>query len=234
VNQGFESSSFDSNVWDAAMNVAQQNTEVDPDGTTAEWLSALADGEATMAELDAMLGSSPGTTDLHDRWHSYQVTGEVLRGSFPLPGTRSPQDFLAGVMQGLPEVDSAPLNLETLSTVGHVRRPAANDAVMRWKLLAGAASVAAVMAVSLSVLRASPGVADGELAGAQLVKIEPTVQSPMVLSEPVAVKTERGTLIRDARLEQLLAEHRQFGGASALQTPAGFLRNATYESASER
>ncbi len=216
------------------MNAAQQKIEVDPDGTSPEWLSALADGEATMAELDAMLGSSAGTTDLHDRWHSYQVTGEVLRGSLPLPGSRSPQAFLAGVMQGLPKVNSAPLTLETVSTVGHVRAPAANDAIMRWKLLAGAASVAAVMAVSWSVLRTSPGAADGELAGAQLVKVEPTVQSPVALSEPVAVKTEHGTLIRDARLEQLLAEHRQFGGASALQTPAGFLRNATYESASKR
>jgi sigma-E factor negative regulatory protein RseA len=45
----------------------------------------------------------------------------------------------------------------------------------------------------------------------------------------VLVNTDRGTLIRDARLEQLLAEHRQFGGMSALQMPAGFLRDATHD-----
>lgn len=188
-----------------------------------------------MAELDAMLGSSAGASDLHSRWHSYQVTGEVLRGGALPLGTRSPQAFLAGVMAGLPDAPSAPLKLETVSAVSHVRAPAANDAVMRWKLLAGAASVAAVMAVSWSVLSNAPGAPEGGSAtGPQLAKVEPMVQTPLALSEPVAVKTEQGTLIRDARLEQLLAEHRQFGGASALQTPAGFLRNATHESVPKR
>ena len=127
------------------------------------------------------------------------------------------------------------MKLETVTTV-HVRAPAANDAVMRWKMVAGAASVAAVMAVSWSVLRTSPG-ASGWRPRLVLnwLKAEPTdSQSPLALSEPVAVKTEQGTLIRDARLEQLLAEHRQYGGASALQMPAGFLRNATYEAAPQR
>jgi sigma-E factor negative regulatory protein RseA len=30
-------------------------------------------------------------------------------------------------------------------------------------------------------------------------------------------------------LDQLLAAHQQFGGTSALQMPAGFVRNATFE-----
>jgi sigma-E factor negative regulatory protein RseA len=50
----------------------------------------------------------------------------------------------------------------------------------------------------------------------------------------VAVSTGQGILIRDARLEQMLAEHRQYGGMSALQMPAGFLRNATYDTAPQR
>ena len=37
-------------------------------------------------------------------------------------------------------------------------------------------------------------------------------------------------MIRDPRLDEMLAAHRQLGGsASALQTSAGFLRNATFE-----
>ncbi len=36
-------------------------------------------------------------------------------------------------------------------------------------------------------------------------------------------------MIRDPRLDEFLAAHRQLGGASALQMPAGFLRNATFE-----
>ena len=37
------------------------------------------------------------------------------------------------------------------------------------------------------------------------------------------------TMIRDPQLDALLAAHKQFGGASALQMPAGFLRNATFQ-----
>ncbi len=36
-------------------------------------------------------------------------------------------------------------------------------------------------------------------------------------------------MIRDPRLDELLAAHRQLGNStSALQMPAGFLRNATF------
>ncbi|OAD43731.1 hypothetical protein LPB72_04250 [Hydrogenophaga crassostreae] len=217
------------------MNAAQLNKQVDPESGDAAWLSALADGEATMAELDEFLGLDQNSESLHRRWYSYQVTGEVLHGSLPHATSRSPEVFLAGVMAGLPEVGGAPLRLETVSAVAHVRAAPANDAVVRWKWLAGAASVAAVMAVSWSVLRTSPGALDGgPAAGVQLATAEQDSRSPVALSEPVAVKTEQGTLIRDARLEQLLAEHRQYGGASALQMPAGFLRNATYEAAPQR
>jgi sigma-E factor negative regulatory protein RseA len=235
MNQCVERLSFDLNVRDAAMNAAQQYTQFDPEGESAAWLSALADGEATMAELDVLLGNGSESAQLHGRWHRYQVTSEALRGDLPSAASRSPQAFLAGVMAGLPELNEAPLQLETVPSIVHVRSPAANDAVVRWKLVAGVASVAAVMAVSWGVLRTSPGAVDGgSVAGAQLASATLEAQKPLVLSEPVAVKTQQGTLIRDARLEQLLAEHRQYGGASALQMPAGFLRDATYEAAPQR
>ena len=51
-------------------------------------------------------------------------------------------------------------------------------------------------------------------------------------AEPPAV-VANGKLIRDARLDQYLAAHKQFGGSSALGVPSGFLRSATYD-ASER
>jgi sigma-E factor negative regulatory protein RseA len=50
----------------------------------------------------------------------------------------------------------------------------------------------------------------------------------------VVVQTAQGQVLRDVRLEELLAEHRQYGGMSALQMPAGFLRNATYDAAPQR
>jgi sigma-E factor negative regulatory protein RseA len=36
-------------------------------------------------------------------------------------------------------------------------------------------------------------------------------------------------MMRDPGLDKLLAAHRQFGGATALGTSSGFLRNATFE-----
>jgi len=54
---------------------------------------------------------------------------------------------------------------------------------------------------------------------------------PSVSSSMVLASGEPRVMLRDARLDALLAAHKQFGGASALQVPAGFLRNATFESA---
>jgi len=40
---------------------------------------------------------------------------------------------------------------------------------------------------------------------------------------------QQAVMLRDPRLDALLAAHRQFGGTSALQMPSGFLRNATFD-----
>ena len=53
--------------------------------------------------------------------------------------------------------------------------------------------------------------------------------APQQQAAPVLARSEAGVMIRDPRLDELLAAHRQFGGASALQMPAGFVRNATFE-----
>ena len=46
----------------------------------------------------------------------------------------------------------------------------------------------------------------------------------------VAEVERPAVMIRDPRLDEMLAAHRQLGGgASALQSPAGMLRNATFE-----
>ncbi len=44
-----------------------------------------------------------------------------------------------------------------------------------------------------------------------------------------AVPAAPTVMLRDARLDELMAAHKQFGGTSALQKPAGFLRNATFD-----
>lgn len=200
------------------------------DGDRAAALSALADGEIDPRELDGLLEACDEQTDVRLTWHSYQVIGDVLRGSAPAAAVESPQTFLAGIQSRL---QAEPVLSLPVSTLPQVRAPAANEAVFRWKMVAGVASLAAVMAVSWSVLSGAPSSAGGA-AGPQMA----LMQSPPVAAETapgtVLVSTDRGTLIRDARLEELLAEHRQFGGMSALQMPAGFLRDATHDVAPKR
>ena len=114
-----------------------------------------------------------------------------------------------------------------------VARPAANDGVFRWKLVAGLASFAAVAAIGWGAL-GSIGPQPG--AGAQLARsAAPAVGTTqvMALAAPVPAASQAAdmapVMLRDARLDELLAAHRQTVGASALGNPAGFLRNATFE-----
>ena len=48
--------------------------------------------------------------------------------------------------------------------------------------------------------------------------------------EQVVVASPQGPMVRDTRLEELMAAHKQLGGSS-LQAPSGFLRNAGFENA---
>ena len=98
------------------------------------------------------------------------------------------------------------------------RGHAANDGEFRWKLVAGFASIAAVSAIAWN--------AAGLLAPAAAPQL---AQAPAPQQQVVVVASPQGPVVRDARLEELLAAHKQLGGTSALQEPSGFLRNATFE-----
>ncbi len=207
-------------------------------------LSALIDGELDVAHVDGLLATVHGETEALANWHSYLVIGDVLRGAGVVTTAQPPGDFLAGIRERL-QSEAAPMALSKSSEWAPpvhapqtmpVRAPAANDSLFRWKLVAGFASLAAVMAVSWSVLSGVPSGAGG--ASPQLAAAPAGVASPApaaaVATAPstaMVVNTGQGPLIRDARLEELLAEHRQNAGMSALQMPTGFIRNATYDAA---
>ena len=130
---------------------------------------------------------------------------------------------------------------------------AANAPVFRWKMVAGFASMAAVAAIgwNLLALPGASGIGGGQQlaavpASARVAVAEATPQVQRVETvKPVAVAdsapspaaaqnlamtgNEPQVMIRDRRLDELMAAHKQFGGTSALQMPAGFLRNATFE-----
>lgn len=233
-----------SNVNELNVGLASARAIPDPfaNAVDSAW-SALADGCVSEQELDALLAQS-AHLDGHGRWDAYQLVGDALRGDMPLvPATPSAvfltrfQERLqaehAGASQSIAVADEGAKLLEPALARTHAPT-AANDASFRWKMIAMAASVSAVMAVSWSVLGVGSGVSGGS-AGPVVATSQPvpasevTVVAMPKVETPVIVNTGQGPLIRDARLEALLAEHRQYGGMSALQKPAGFLRNATYD-----
>jgi sigma-E factor negative regulatory protein RseA len=201
--------------------------------------SALIDSDLGEHEWAVLWAEDPSGERAHEVWHTYQVIGDALRGESVLKEmTPAPvflaefrsrlQRELAAYPQGHVQPSAAAKPAQVAVEANLPRVAAANDASFRWKMVAMAASVTAVMAVSWGVLVGGDGAAavSPQLAEAPAV---PVAQPQIVAAEPVIVQTGQGPLIRDARLESLLAEHRQYGGMSALQMPAGFLRNATYD-----
>lgn len=180
-----------------------------------ELISALADGQLRGAELARGVEAAGGSADGRASWNAYQVIGDVLRtGSAPVAGS-APEAFLSRLQLSLQQEPALAPRIPVVAPIlVRQQAPAANDG--RWKLVAGVASVAAVAAVGWSMWGTVAPLGQPQLAAAPSMAI------------PVAAQRS-ATMIRDPRLDQLLQAHRQFGGATALQTSSGFLHNATFE-----
>lgn len=175
-----------------------------------ELISALADGqlqgEAFARGVEAAAGDPAGL----EAWHTYHLIGDVLRSGEYIGGM-VPEAFL-GRLQSRLQLEQRPGMREDPSgrpASLPAERPAANDSSFRWKLVAGFASLTAMAAIGWTM----------------------TGGFPAKPSEPqlAQVGSERGVMLRDPRLDEFLAAHRQLGGASAVQMPSGFLRSATFE-----
>jgi sigma-E factor negative regulatory protein RseA len=164
-----------------------------------------------------------GRADLTETWQLYHLTGELLRASQPVASVDG-SAFVSRLRGRLQAQAQDPVQVEPVRQDAPIAQPgeAANDDQFRWKLVAGLASLAAVLAVTWGLL-GHPGQTGAQMAQAGAAKPELTASA-----EPQVP----GVMIRDARLDELLAAHKQFGSSSALQTPAGFLRNATLEASS--
>jgi len=183
---------------------------------TQELISALADGQLQGDAFVRGVELAAADPDAREAWQTYHLIGDVLRsGELAVGG--APSAFLARLQQRLhdeqpaaPQVAAAPV-----ATIP-ARAAAANDGSFRWKMVAGAASVAAVAAITWSLV----GGGANRPAGPELAK----APAGTMLSSG-----ERAVMIRNPQLDELLAAHRQLGGASAFQTTTGFVRNATFE-----
>ena len=194
-----------------------------------EMISALADGQLRGDALEGVIQTVATDAQARTAWHTYHLIGDVLRSGHLATGT-APAAFLAGFQVRLErEQANGPLEAAVagvpaqfpmqaqLPQLVRASGEAANDGSFRWKLLAGFASVAAVAAIGWTAV--------GDAMRAQ----QPQMAS-VAPGVAVAAAERPQVMIRDPRLDAMLAAHRQLGGsASALQSPAGFLRNATFE-----
>jgi sigma-E factor negative regulatory protein RseA len=190
-----------------------------------EQMSDLMDGRLEGDDFAAAVALAHADPDARACWHAYHLIGDVLRSS-DLAGHGREEAFVARLRTTLAQEPARPVVLiapeseasNDLPTLGNAQNDLknsfpANEPVFRWKALASVASVVAVAALGWSWISGLPG-------EAQLARVAPT---------PATAVPQAPVMIRDARLDELLAAHRQSGGASALQMPSGFLRNATFE-----
>ena len=198
-----------------------------------ELLSALVDSDLTSEECIAILDACKYDFSLLNQWNAYHMVGDVLRSSASGTARGADMAFVSRVQHRLAsEValagkalrSDSPLRLQSseqgivlaqLETTA-LGQNAANDGSYRWKVVAGLASLAAVCAVAWG--------ASGLLSrtdAPQLALDQGNAQ--------VVVASPMGLMVRDTRLEEQLADHRQLGGAAALQMPSGFFRNAAFE-----
>ncbi|AVS73512.1 sigma-E factor negative regulatory protein [Paracidovorax cattleyae] len=202
------------------------------DPTMREQLSALADGgigEAEWGEAFAYAQTAEG----RETWAVYHLIGDVLRSpELARPGSaaladrvmsRLAQEERPSAQVALPDA-AVPLAAAAVQAQGE----AANAAVFRWKMVAGLASLAAVGVLGWSSLSGG-GAPAGD--ATRLAAVPSRMEAPAATTLVSATDPagEPQVMLRDPRLDELLAAHRQYGGASALQMPAGFLRNATFE-----
>lgn len=197
-----------------------------------EQLSALADGELQGDEFAGAMAYA-GTQEGQASWQIYHMIGDVLRCS---EGVRAADPALLGRLREQlaqePRLAVAPTPLTQVAAPlaqagANAVDAAANASVFRWKMVAGFASLAAVAALGWN---AYVGLDDSRPQGAQLAVVQPPSLPPQqAMLAANSGLDDQPVMIRDPRLDELLAAHKQFGSTSALQMPAGFLRNATFE-----
>ena len=217
-----------------------------------EYLSALADGELSQADCTDALLLLGGSPQAARQWNTYHLIGDALRSAqasaggqtwgadpdfvqrlsqrlanekiapaeFPFAGAYSPATpDTAAVISAEAFVEFRHASLDLVGTVNPLLiKDSANDGSFRWKMLAGFACMGTVASLAWSLVGSNSLESAAQLA-----------QSAANGSQQQAVvASPQGPIVRDTRLQELLAAHRQMGGTS-LPVPSGFVRNANFE-----
>ena len=179
-----------------------------------ELLSALHDGQLNTSDAAALVRASLSDESLVQQWRSMSAISDVMRGQ-----------------QGAEGLQKRESGVESSVVIQAESKPAANDGVFRWKMVAGVAALAAVGSLVWGLLGAV-GDKAGLPQGGVLAQNHsaPEATQPAVATVAVNVGQIAGqdaTMIRNPRLDELLAAHKQFGGVSALHQSTGALRSVS-------
>ena len=205
----------------------------------AEQWSALADGELDGSALPALCAQWRDDASARERWHSYQLIGDVMRSDDLASTAAHDSNFMAALRLRLeaepvvlaPTALPASVPAERQSDQ-HVALAVGEGTARRRAWLAPSAVAAgfvAVVASGLMYTRApAPPSGDTSLAAAPqpraLAPAAVAVAARDASAEP-PMMVANGNLIRDARLDRYLAAHQQWSGNSVIGGHAAFLRH---------
>jgi sigma-E factor negative regulatory protein RseA len=220
-----------------------------------EQMSAWLDGELDAETLRHMLAGLPALAEdqtCYASLQSYQVIGDAMRSAHsPCSDSLAFLDVLNAKIaleppllaqgQPAPGMVAVPA-VSTAATAASVAgsAEAANHSVFRWKLVAGFATVAAVAMVGWNSMGLLSGGAGGNAQQQLASAAAPQVLASAASTRPVAANAQglieqqvtvgqnSTIMLRDPRLDEVLAARGQIGVTANLQMPAGFLRNATF------
>ncbi|MCD2164729.1 sigma-E factor negative regulatory protein [Comamonas koreensis] len=220
-----------------------------------EQLSAWVDGELDNQTLGQLLAELPELADdevCYASVQSYQVIGDLMRSAHaPCSDSLAFLDALNAkialepplVAQGQPAPGAVAVPAVAAAAAQTVQpaaavQDAANHSVFRWKMVAGFATVAAVAMVgwnSMGLLAGGAGGNAQQLASgaapqvvASAASSRPAANAQGLIEQQVTVGQNSTIMLRDPRLDEVLAARGQIGVTANLQMPAGFLRNATF------
>lgn len=173
-------------------------------------LSSMADGAASADEQARCMALWKERHDVRERWHQYQVIGDVLRSQELASDPARDAQFLRNLRSRL---SAEPVPLRPAQVAPSRARPWTGPVAA----VAGVVAVAGAMTVMLpSAPDAQPAVA---------VVLGNAASSAIQAAALPQTRSVNLQLIRDARLDRYFSAHRQSANGAALQMPGTVVRS---------